>query len=1342
MKRERIHRISLRPVIYALVAGLAVMLCMCVVAARDTAAGQTAELGNMRLQNIAAGFQHSLDRAESALGLYGESLTALLDLGASEEDISAFLADCERRETDATDGACLTVFAVVDGQVIISSGEAPPDDYILQDRMWYRGLLATHDSDTYISPVYEAAFITEGACFTIARMLPDSHRIIGMDVSVRVIEGYVDQMLGDRYGQAVIVDSNETIIGCAEAEHVGLKLSAAMSDFREIYSRASTSVRANLSLRSGSKTYFSSRTDNGWYLLCAIEGDAIQQEAYGRLNRDMIISLALLAAVVACAVIEHFLRRQERETMVERARFTLHLYGRLSAPLKQMRGLFLSDSEAAAEDPDTARRIHAAGRSLTELYDSMTGEASKLAVVLAEDPARKQDKPNLPGTPDHPQDENDPQLKTLRKQRKYQVGITIIFLVTMVIAMTVSTTMVISDSRLRMKEELKEYAYTLDAWVDEQKGILTMFEQVILAKPEMLEDYDGMVSFLSSVASYYQGISTAFIANPDFAHGHAMIMNNGWVPEADFNVETRAWYTGALTSTGINVTAPYITMRTGQYCITFSKVIESADGEYYGVFGLDYYLDVLSGILGKPRSSDEYAFLVDKNGFLLDHPFGTYNSTVSIRSLPYNTLYSSPGMAVLRDYDGRIKVCAVIEDPESGFDLIVVKEWMSVYGNIFRYLLLYLALFGVCILAVNFVIHGLLAWQRRTNDSLREVAEDAIRAEQAKLQFLSNISHELRTPINAVLGMNEMILREATDETLQGYAMNIQSSGKTLLFLINDILDMSKIESGKMNIVPVNYAPGELFTDLWSMIYLRAQEKGLAISFDLDPNIPRLLFGDDVRIKQIVTNILTNAVKYTPKGSIRLTTRFVGTGFKMVNLMITVKDTGIGIKEEDRGKLFESFQRLEEEKNRNIEGAGLGMSITTSLLRQMGGRMEVDSVYGQGSTFTVIIPQRVIENEPMGDFETIMAEHNQVRQTEHQAFEAPEARILAVDDNEMNLAVFRALLRRTKVQIITASSGKRCLELVQQERYDMIFMDHMMPEMDGIETLHAIRGLTDFPNANTPVIVLTANALVGARESYIKEGFADFLTKPIDSVQLDRMVLKYLPPELVRAAGQAAPPEPEQPSAHGEYESYGISVAQGLHYSTGNMDVYLDLIAMFVRDVAREPKLAQYLAGGDLKDYSILVHSLKGNARTLGAQKLADIAFDHEKESKAGNAEFLRAHWDELLTAWRAAKDGLARLYEAERGEALPIPDPSAGQPSPAGAPEAQGEALTITPAQLAQAAELIDQFESEKAAAQLKEWLRHPLDPAIRDRVQAALTALEDEFDEGRAMKLLRQEP
>lgn len=389
--------------------------------------------------------------------------------------------------------------------------------------------------------------------------------------------------------------------------------------------------------------------------------------------------------------------------------------------------------------------------------------------------------------------------------------------------------------------------------------------------------------------------------------------------------------------------------------------------------------------------------------------------------------------------------------------------------------------------------------------------EQAIYANQAKSSFLANMSHEIRTPINGVLGMNELVIRECQDEKIKGYAYQIQDSGQVLLSLVNDILDFSKIESGKMEIIPVEYRMCSLLNDLVSMIKVRAEKKNLTLQLKIQETIPDGLYGDEVRLRQVITNMLTNAVKYTDKGQITLEISGVYVGKDEIDLRVCVADTGKGIKDEDKEKLFTAFERLEEKENRNIEGTGLGLALSQRILHKMGSELEVESVYKEGSTFFFTIRQGVRDNTPIGDFQKRYKQNLGKRKTYEASFMAPQASILAVDDNHVNLKVLSGLLRSTQMQIDTASSGAQCLEMVQKKSYDMVLLDHLMPEMDGIETLRKMRKL----GVTVPVIALTANAIVGAKETYVQAGFQDYLSKPLNAYELEEMVRKYLPEERV-----------------------------------------------------------------------------------------------------------------------------------------------------------------------------------------------------------------------------------
>ena len=400
-------------------------------------------------------------------------------------------------------------------------------------------------------------------------------------------------------------------------------------------------------------------------------------------------------------------------------------------------------------------------------------------------------------------------------------------------------------------------------------------------------------------------------------------------------------------------------------------------------------------------------------------------------------------------------------------------------------------------------------------EELREAKLIADSANQAKSDFLASMSHEIRTPINAVMGMNEMILRECEDESIKEYAVNIQNASKTLLSLINDILDLSKIEAGKMEMVPDNYELSSVLNDVVNMTQIKAKQKKLDFLVDVDETIPNKLFGDEVRIRQIILNILNNAVKYTKEGNVHLYVSQEKETEDRIVLKIAVKDTGIGIREEDMEKLFGSFERLDAKKNRNVEGTGLGLAITSKMIELMNGKLDVESKYGEGSIFTVRIPQPVVEDTAIGDFGDRFSQYVQSMKSYTESFIAPTAEVLVVDDNEMNLFVAEKLLKNTKVKVTCCESGEKALEQVKKKTFDVILLDHLMEGMDGIETLKQIKSVSESLCKQTPAIALTANAFMGVREMYLSEGFDDYLSKPIVAEKLEEMLRKYIPAEKI-----------------------------------------------------------------------------------------------------------------------------------------------------------------------------------------------------------------------------------
>lgn len=412
----------------------------------------------------------------------------------------------------------------------------------------------------------------------------------------------------------------------------------------------------------------------------------------------------------------------------------------------------------------------------------------------------------------------------------------------------------------------------------------------------------------------------------------------------------------------------------------------------------------------------------------------------------------------------------------------------------------------------------------RRSDELREAIDEAARANRAKSDFLANMSHEIRTPINAIMGMNEMILREGTEPVVREYAQNIESASKALLSLVNDILDFSKVEAGKIDILPGNYRLGNLLSEVSTMINVKAEQKKLSFIINVGEDLPNELEGDAVRIRQVLINLLNNAVKYTNDGGITMTI----TGEKLAEasditvFRFAVADTGIGIKPEDMKNLFKNFVRLDLNRNRSVEGTGLGLALTKRLAQAMGGNVEVTSEYGVGSTFTLVLPQKVVGTAKVGNFQAA-GKDNARRQEGHKvSFVAPEANVLVVDDRELNLLVVSGLLKETKVNVITANSGPKSLELMKKESFDLVLMDHMMPEMSGIEAMEQAKKIPGYDKI--PFIVLTANAIVGMREMYISKGFVEYLSKPIDGDLLEETLRRYLPPEKIEIVSRE--PEP------------------------------------------------------------------------------------------------------------------------------------------------------------------------------------------------------------------------
>ena len=577
--------------------------------------------------------------------------------------------------------------------------------------------------------------------------------------------------------------------------------------------------------------------------------------------------------------------------------------------------------------------------------------------------------------------------------------------------------------------------------------------------------------------------------------------------------------------------------------------------------------------------------------------------------------------------------------------VILTGIWRNIDGtDTDRYYVVQEVVISLGIIFVSLIVAGIVnslitEQNHRLLDALRKEKrsqQEAEAANMAKSSFLANMSHEIRTPINAILGMNEMILREEKDPAIRGYAGNIQASGNSLLSIVSDVLDISKIESGKLEIIPVDYEVNSLISDCCNMAAGRAKAKELELLVECADNVPMKLCGDETHIRQIIMNLLTNAVKYTEKGTVKLIVsgRFTDGGFV---LKVDVSDTGIGIAEENLPQLFTQFQRFDLQRNRNIEVTGLGLSIVKRLCDLMSGTITARSVLGSGSTFTVELPQKVVDSTPCGGVNlnySAGAEHEY-----HHSFEAPEAKILAVDDLPVNLLVIANLLKETRIKIDTAGSGRECLDKCSQQKYDLILMDHMMPEMDGVQTFEKLHGDKSSPNFETPVIMLTANALAGMREQYMDVGFADYVSKPVRGAKLEEAIRRNLPESLIKPASPEIPAEAVSTEPSGFADICGavpeLNVNAALQYCCGSAELLNDLL----HDFTENDHFSDLKAAFEEKrweDYRRHAHSLKSTSLMIGLTGLSERARASELALKGGCTEFAELNHDSLIEEYSA----------------------------------------------------------------------------------------------------------
>ncbi len=796
----------------------------------------------------------------------------------------------------------------------------------------------------------------------------------------------------------------------------------------------------------------------------------------------------------------------------------------------------------------------------------------------------------------------------------------------------------------------------------------------------------------------------------------------GWAPPADYDPKTRDWYKFIVAHKGeVVIVPPYVDAQTGNVIISVGKALS----DNKNALALDLTLNGVQEIVEDIQINGYgYGYVVNKDGMVIAHHDRrengkNYNDLEEQHDLFQKVVKVGKGHFTT-NIDGK-KCTVFVDEVMDQWYLVVITKNSELYSA--PMMLLFVTIIIAIIVFILISTFYLLGYRSERKNYLRmeEMKESerkkdyeakvlkleksaADSANKAKSDFLADMSHEIRTPINAILGMNEMILHESKEPNTLDYSTNIKSAGKTLLSIINTILDFSKIEDGKMNLVPAEFEIKILVNGLVNSISERAKTKGLAFKIDLDESVPSKLLGDDVRISQVIMNLLTNAVKYTEKGYVQLSIKNQKIENNRCNLLISVKDTGIGVRKEDIDKLSISFERVDEKKNRHIEGTGLGISIVTRLLIMMGSELKIKSEYGVGSEFYFELPLEIVDKSPVGEYSVTAKEHHSKSAASTVTLTVPDAKIILTDDNEVNRKVAANLMKLFGIKPTICGSGAETIKVMKEQHFDMLFLDHMMPEMDGLETLKYLKDNNLV--GDTKVIALTANAVVGAREQYLEAGFDDYLSKPIELDGLEKIFKKYLTGTVAGDSENDMLPETESPvqmeetvsvddlfgavpddepekdqnrtksidgkndsekSADPEdfeimtfevtegdemetggkltlegLEKIGLNTVDGLTYCGNDEEFYLEIINDYV-DAAPEKigQLDGFLKADNLKDYKILIHSIKSASKTIGATDMFEKAKGLEEAAAAGDGSFVKSHHEAVMNEYKALVDSL-----------------------------------------------------------------------------------------------------
>ena len=874
-----------------------------------------------------------------------------------------------------------------------------------------------------------------------------------------------------------------------------------------------------------------------------------------------------------------------------------------------------------------------------------------------------------------------------RKERRHNLIIPLLIILCMMVAMQLYTSRLINSIAVANIREigadkLASVAAKLNNYLDKTQSALWVTADTV---DYMVRNGSTAAQIEDYIVEETQNQSAQFDENYTGFYGYIngeYVDGLRWQPPEGYDPLKRDWYGMAVEAGGEStIVPPYIDAQTNDVVISICRQLS----DKRNVMALDVTMNRIQDIVEELKIKEKgYGFIVDPTGMIIAHQDESRKGSYLTQTEEDQAFMALVNRTETGNFETKLngRQCTVfVNRIINQWYLVIAISNAELYAEVWQQMVVnVLICFVIFVLIAFFYYYGYRNEQnyaRRMEEMkmeeqqqayetrmLKLAKEAADQSNKAKSDFLAEMSHEIRTPINAVLGMNEMIMREsgaaleagaaqparASFADISRYAANIESAGNNLLSIINDILDFSKIEAGKLEIVPADYKLSSVLNDLSNMVVFRARSKGLEFRVDVDGSLPDGLYGDELRVRQVITNLLSNAVKYTEAGSVLLGVRGgqerrTDAG-DVIDLVISVQDTGIGIRKEDLDKLFDKFIRVDLTRNSTIEGTGLGLAITRRLLLLMDGSVEVSSVYGQGSTFTVTIPQRIVSREPVGNFRERFEKSIHESRARVESFHAPDARILIVDDTRMNLAVVTGLLKHTRVKADTADSGAEAIRLAEGTVYDLILMDQRMPEMDGTQAMRRIRERG--ANRQTPVICVTADAVSGAREKYMRAGFTDYLTKPIDGQALEKVLIRYLPAEKVTLVQPDRPPVEGAAAGAADLATLraaGINPDEGLAHCQGDMAFYRSLLLEYEHAATeRAQALEAHFAARDWKNYGIQVHALKSTSGTIGAAALAEAAQRLEVAASEGAEAVIQRDHGAVLDRYRATVEAIRRV--------------------------------------------------------------------------------------------------